>query len=139
MDQTLQSLPSVTVDNLTPPHMKFLDDRGLPTSPNNNLQDNNNDAAPVIGDKSKSAATATSTNERGDPIANGNDHWSDSTGASALNSSDIRIVRVGRDGFGVKCDRGEACWRPMVTTHWPRLLRHFGYVMESRSVMLYVA
>ena len=139
MDQTLQSLPSVAVDNVTPPHRKFLNDRDLPTSPNNNLHDSNNDAAPVISDKSKPAATATSTNERGDPIANGNDHWSDFMGASALNSSDVRIVRVGRDGFAVKCDRGEACWRPMVTTHWPRLLRHFGYVVESRSVMLYVA
>ena len=121
LKNTLRSLPSVATDNVTPLHMKFLNDRGLPTSPNNN-----ND------DKSKPAATAT--NERGDPITNGNDHWIDSLAASALNSSDVRVVRMGRDGFGVKCDGGEACWRPMVTTHWPRLLRHFGYVIESRSV-----
>jgi hypothetical protein len=103
--------------------MKFLNDRGLPTSPNDNLNNNDDNS-----DKSKPA------NERGDSIANGNDHWSDSMAASALNSSDVRVVRVGRDGFGVKCDGGEACWRPMVTTHWPRLLRHFGYIVESRSV-----
>ena len=123
MDQTLQSLPTVAVDNQTPPHMQFLNDRGLPTSSNDNL---NSD----IGDSSKTAAT--SANDRGDPIANGNEHWTDSM-ASTLNSSDVRIVRVERDGFGVKCDGGEACWRPMVTTHWPRLLRHFGYTVESRS------
>jgi len=131
MEQMLKSLPSVAVDNVTPPHMKFLNDRGLPTSPTNNL---NSDDAPVISDKSKLAATAT--NERGDPIANGNEHWSDSTAVSALNSSDVRVVRVERDGFGMKCDGGEACWRPMVTTHWPRLLRHFGYIVESRSAYI---
>ena len=131
MDKTFQSLPTVTVDNLTPPHMQLLNDRGLPTSPNNNV---NEDIAPIISDKSKAAATAT--NERGDPIANSNEHWTDTTVASALNSSDVRVVRLGRDGFGVKCDRGEACWRPMVTTHWPRLLRHFGYVVESRLVCM---
>jgi hypothetical protein len=123
LKNTLQSLPPVAVDNVTPPHMKFLNDRGLPTSPNDNLNNNDDNSH-----KSKPA------NERGDPIANGNDHWSDSMAASALNSSDVRVVRVGRDGFGVKCDGGEACWRPMVTTHWPRLLRHFGYIVESRSV-----
>ena len=128
LKNTLQSLPSVATDNVTPLHMKFLNDRGLPISSN----DNNDD----ISDKSK--PTATATNERGDPIANGNDHWSDSIAASALNSSDVRVVRVGRDGFGVKCDGGEACWRPMVTTHWPRLLRHFGYVVKSRSVQFII-
>ena len=131
MDQTLKSLPPVAVDNVTPPHMKFLNDRGLPTSPNDNLNDAD---VPIISDKSKPAATAT--NERGDPIANGNEHWSDSTAASALNGSNVRIVRVGRDGFGVKCDGGEACWRPMVTTHWPRLLRHFSYIVKNRSVFI---
>ena len=115
LKNTLQSLPSVATDNVTPLHMKFLNDRGLPTSPNNNNDD--------FSDKSKTT------------IANGNDHWIDSLAASALNSSDVRVVRVGRDGFGVKCDGGEACWRPMVTTHWPRLLRHFGYVIESRSAV----
>ena len=100
------------MDNVTPPHMKFLNDRCLPTSPNNNL---NSDDAPVISDKSKLAATAT--NKRGDPITNGNEHWSDSTAVSAPNSSDVRVVRVERGGFGMKCDGGEACWRPMVTTH----------------------
>ena len=118
------TLQSVAVDNVTPSHMKFLNDRGLPTS-----SDNDNDV-PKINDKS--------TIERGDPVVNGNEHWGDSTAASALNSSDVRVVRVGRDGFGVKCDGGEACWRPMVTTHWPRLLRHFGYITESRSVLLYM-
>lgn len=107
MDQMLKSLPSVAVDNVTPPHMKFLNDRGLPTSPNNNL---NSDDAPVISDKSKLAATAT--NERGDPIANGNEHWSDSTAVSALNSSDVRVVRVERDGFGMKCDGAGDLWSP---------------------------
>ena len=133
MDETLQSLPAVAVDNVTPPHMKFLNDRGLPTSPDNN---HNSNDAPVISDKSKPAAIAT--NERGDPIANSNEHL-DSTATSALNGSDVRVVRVGRDGFGVKCDDGEACWRPMVTTHWPRLLRYFGYIVESRSVVLYIS
>ena len=59
----------------------------------------------------------SATNERGDPIANGNEHWSDSTAASALNSSDVRVVRVERDGFGMKCDGGEACWRPTYGHH----------------------
>lgn len=126
MDQTLQSIPAVAVDNVTPLHMKFLNDRDLPTS--------HDDDASIISAKSKPAATVT--NERGDPVANGNEHWSDSTTSSALNSSDVRVVRVGRDGFGIRCDGGEACWRPMVTTHWPRLLRHFGYIVESRSVVL---
>jgi len=53
----------------------------------------NSDDAPVISDKSKLAATAT--NERGDPIANGNEHWSDSTAVSALNSSDVRVDEGG--------------------------------------------
>ena len=50
----------------------------------------------------------------------------------------IQIFRTAKDGFDVRCER-EMCWRPMVTTHWPRLLRHHGYNMEGRCVIYILA
>ena len=44
----------------------------------------------------------------------------------------VLVTREAGDGFGVRCEGGEACWRPMLTTHWPQLLEHYGYPMESR-------
>ena len=51
---------------------------------------------------------------------------------SRLNQSSVVISRRKEDGFGVTCSNGEACWRPMVTTHWPHLLNHTGSNMEGR-------
>ena len=104
-------LPAVTIDNQTPPHLQLIQNRNLPTS---NIDE-----------------TKGVVNERGDPTVAASDHFTDS--ASSLNNSEVRIVRLRRDGFGVRCDRGVACWRPMVTTHWPRLLRQFGYFVDSRQ------
>ena len=100
------TLSAVAVDNVTPPHVQ----QPLP-----GLNDGKN--------KPRSK-------EKGD-LARG-DHWADVT--FALNSSEVRVLRERGDGFAVKCDDGEACWRPMVTTHWPRLLRQFGFPVESRFV-----
>ena len=44
----------------------------------------------------------------------------------------VLVTREAGDGFGVRCEGGEACWRPMLTTHWPQLLEHYGYHVESR-------
>ena len=102
--------------------LQGLNERSLPTSDINGV--------PVLSEKSKPVAS-----EKGDP--NAGDHWTDIT--SSLNSSEVRIFRLRRDGFFLKCDNGEACWRPMVTTHWPRLLRQFGFSVVGRFVkMLHV-
>ena len=101
-------LSAVAVDNQTPPHTQLLqshDNGGLPTG-------------------------RPAANERGDPTIATNDPLTDVT--SALNSSEVRVVRRRRDGFSIRCDKGVACWRPMVTTHWPRLLRQFGFSVDSR-------
>ena len=44
------------------------------------------------------------------------------------------VWRSGEDGWRVVCKGGEVCWRAMVTTHWPRLLEHYGYSTESRCL-----
>lgn len=52
---------------------------------------------------------------------------------SALNKSEVMVeARRSEDGFGVRCEGGEVCWRPMVTTHWPRLLNYTGYSTTGR-------
>lgn len=51
---------------------------------------------------------------------------------STLNQSSVSISRRREDGFGVKCENGEMCWRPMVTTHWPRLFSYAGIAMDGR-------
>ena len=51
---------------------------------------------------------------------------------SALNQSSVSISRRRENGFRVQCEDGEVCWRPMVTTHWPRLLSHAGVNMDGR-------
>lgn len=43
-----------------------------------------------------------------------------------------QVFHSGVDGFSVTCEGGELCWRPMVTTHWPKLLHHYGYDTENR-------
>ena len=52
----------------------------------------------------------------------------------------VKLMNVGvaergaePDGRGMVCEGGEVCWRAMVTTHWPRLLEHYGYRTENRS------
>ena len=104
------ALSPVAVDNQTPPHSQLLQNKDIP-----------------IGNIDK---TERVVNERGDPAVAASDLFTDS--ASSLNSSEVRIVRLRRDGFAAQCDGGVACWRPMVTTHWPRLLRQFGYFVDSR-------
>ncbi len=63
----------------------------------------------------------------------GSVYWMDLQ--SALNQSSISISRRKENGFRLKCENGEVCWRPMVTTHWPRLLNHSGLTMEGRLVL----
>ena len=55
--------------------------------------------------------------------------WQDLSGISG---GRVEIIpSAGVDGFGVVCEE-DMCWRAMVTTHWPKLLRNHGYEMESR-------
>ena len=56
-------------------------------------------------------------------------HWQPLLDAAGL---DIEVVRSGVEGWVVECEGGEVCWRPMVTTHWPKLLQHYGYSIEER-------
>ena len=51
---------------------------------------------------------------------------------ATLDSTKVWITRINEDGFDVRCDAGEVCWRPMVTTHWPRLLEHYDYILAGR-------
>ncbi len=60
-------------------------------------------------------------------------HWAEFL--SNLNQSSIRISHRMEDGYRVKCGYNrEVCWRPMVTTHWPRLLNYTGYNMDGRCI-----
>ena len=56
---------------------------------------------------------------------------------SSLNQSDVTISRRKENGFRVKCGLGEVCWRPLVTTHWPRLLNYSGVSVEGRYVRMF--
>lgn len=116
------TMPPVPNDNMNPPHvqqqLERLNDRSLPTGG-------------IDDDLAMNEKTKSTANERGDP--SGSDHRMDVT--SSLNNSDVRVLRQRGDGFALKCDGGEACWRPMVTTHWPRLLKLFGFSVESRFVV----
>ncbi len=40
--------------------------------------------------------------------------------------------RSDEDGFAVYCEDDSYCWRPMVTTHWPRLLKLYNVTLEKR-------
>ena len=52
---------------------------------------------------------------------------------SALNENEVGVVhRSWEDGFAMTCEGGEMCWRPMVTTHWPRLLNYTGHATVGR-------
>jgi len=52
---------------------------------------------------------------------------------SELNETEMGVVsRRETDGFAQMCEGQELCWRPMVTTHWPRLLNYTGYSTEGR-------
>lgn len=74
-----------------------------------------------------------------DALSNGEQQTSDGVRAgsqwqdlSGISGGQIEILPlVGVDGFGVVCEE-DVCWRAMVTTHWPKLLRNHGYEMESR-------
>ena len=44
----------------------------------------------------------------------------------------VAVWRGASDGWSVMCEAGEVCWRAMVTTHWPKLLEHYGYSTASR-------
>ena len=58
-------------------------------------------------------------------------YWADLV--SALDAGEVMVeARKDEDGFGVRCEDGEVCWRPMVTTHWPRLLNYTGYGTAGR-------
>ena len=46
------------------------------------------------------------------------------------------VLRSNSDGLGLQCGGdGDLCWRAMVTHHWPKLLRHYGYSVKSRYVI----
>ena len=123
-DEVLKTLnPTLTAvkdDSVTPPHLQQqlqrLNNRDLP----------NGDINGDMDEKTKSAP-----DERDEP--SDSDHRTDV--ASSLNNSEVRVLRQRGDGFALKCDGGEACWRPMVTTHWPRLLKLFGFTVASRFVI----
>ena len=59
--------------------------------------------------------------------------WSRPTGEKvsrdvrAIPRGSVEVYRGGGDGWRVKCEGGEVCWHAMVTTHWPKLLNHYGY------------
>ncbi len=62
-------------------------------------------------------------------------YWHD---LSDVSDEKIQIFRTAKDGFDVRCER-EMCWRPMVTTHWPRLLQHYGNQTEGRyNLTMYI-
>ena len=44
----------------------------------------------------------------------------------------VAVWRGSGDGWSVMCGVGEVCWRAMVTTHWPKLLQHYGFPTENR-------
>ena len=44
----------------------------------------------------------------------------------------VVMREAGQDGWGVVCEGGEMCWRAMVTTHWPKLLDHYGFPTKNR-------
>ena len=69
----------------------------------------------------------------------GKDHSSDRLDmywnklVAELNETEMGVVtRSGPDGFAQMCKGQELCWRPMVSTHWPRLLNYAGYSTEGR-------
>ena len=49
-----------------------------------------------------------------------------------LEKMGVAVWRGDSDGWSVMCESGEVCWRAMVTTHWPKLLEHYGYSTKSR-------
>ncbi len=55
-------------------------------------------------------------------------YWHD---LSDLPDEKIQVFRTAKDGFDLQCEN-ELCWRPMVTTHWPRLFHYYDYDMEGR-------
>ena len=63
-------------------------------------------------------------------------HWAEFL--SRLNQSSISVSRRMEDGFQLKCGYNrEVCWRPMVTTHWRRLLNYTGYSTDGKYVCMY--
>ena len=98
------------------------------TDPKQTLFNNLNSASDTFG-AAMSSALHSANKERESSGA----YWEELV--SALNHSDLTVgVRKGKDGFGVTCEGGEMCWRPMVTTHWPRLLNLTGYNTDGRLV-----
>lgn len=69
-----------------------------------------------------------------EPTSRASSKWDKvSNDVSELLKTSVRVWRGGSDGWKVTCETGEVCWRAMVTTHWPKLLDHYGYSTDSRS------
>lgn len=78
-----------------------------------------NEAFPFVGDD--------------DPTSNTFSKWDKvSNDVSELLKVGVAVWRGGSDGWRVMCKANEVCWRAMVTTHWPKLLEHYGYSTSSR-------
>ena len=92
-----------------------------------------------MGDEPFSIGTTASTEElsqqqRGVEAGdNSGTYWAELV--STLNQSSVVISRRKDNAFRLKCESGEVCWRPMVTTHWPRLFNYTGYNMDGRYGM----
>lgn len=72
-----------------------------------------------------------------EPSSRGASKWDKaSSDISELLKMDVRVWRGDGDGWRVTCDTGEVCWRTMVTTHWPKLLEHYGRPTQSRYISL---
>ena len=92
----------------------------------------------TAADSDLSTLSTTPPSMGSDPTHRGKDlgensgvYWTELV--SALNQSNIIISRQSDDGFLVTCENGEVCWRPMVTTHWPHLLKSYGFHLDGRS------
>ena len=99
------------------------------------------DKEPTVHDTQNSEDSLKPKLQPGVPeaLSNGEQQTSDGVRAgsqwqdlSGISGGQIEILpSVGVEGFGVVCE-DDVCWRAMVTTHWPKLLRNHGYEMESR-------
>ena len=68
-----------------------------------------------------------------DPTSKAFSKWDKSVDDDTeLMKTGVVIREAGQDGWGVVCEGGEVCWRAMVTTHWPKLLQHYGFPTKNR-------
>lgn len=104
-----------------------------PSSPFDTLSQNEDAGAPNKGFLENGAENLNDD----EPSSRGASKWDKaSSDISELLKMGVRVWRGDGDGWKVTCDNGEVCWRAMVTTHWPKLLEHYGRPTQSRYIGL---